>query len=328
MHLLDTLRARARALQRLVAFPDALDVRTLIACRNLADDDGVLPVLVGHQESILKLAHQENVSLDGIRLVDPSVAHDMEEFVASTIQRLTAKGKSSSSARAFCATSLAYAGWMVQCGSADGAVAGSLSTTGDVLRAALGTVGLREGISVASSYFLMAWPDRTLFFTDAGVVPRPTAEQLADIAESAAQAWWSVMGSAPRLAFLSFSTKGSATDVSIDHVRKGASILASRRPDLVVDGELQADAALVPAVAARKAPGSPVQGDATILVFPDLNSGNIAYKLCERLGGATAVGPIVQGLRKPYCDLSRGCSVADIEHVAVLTALMSERPAH
>lgn len=327
MHILDTLRERARALQRLIAFPDALDVRTLRACRNLADDGAALPILVGPREGILTLADAENVSLDGIRVVDPSLAYDMDTFIAVTEERMTSKGKPADAAKAFCSTSLAYAGWMVRSGSADGAVAGSLSTTGDVLRAALGTVGLREGISVASSYFLMAWPDRTLLFTDAGVVPRPTAEQLADIAESAAQSWSSVLGTTPRIAFLSFSTKGSATDASLDHVRQGASILASRRPDLVVDGELQADAALVPDVAARKAPGSPVQGDATILVFPDLNSGNIAYKLCERLGGATAVGPIVQGLRKPYCDLSRGCSVSDIEHVAVITVLMSEQTA-
>jgi len=315
------IRQRAALVRRTIAFADASDHRVLAASRSCADNGTCVPILVGSLSDILSTSQYHNISLDALRIIDPASAHDHSHATDHVLRnrgnRITVADASS-----YMRTDLAYAGWLVSSGIAHGAVAGATSTTASVIKAGLWTIGLRPGLQTVSSYFLMEWPNKTLLFTDAGVVPQPSAEQLADIAEAAAENFILLVGRPPRIAFLSFSTKGSAEHPSLQHVRQGALLLAARRPDLAVDGELQADAALVPEIAQRKSPGSPVGGNADILVFPDLNSGNIAYKLCERLGGATAIGPIVQGLAKPYCDLSRGCSIDDIITVAAVTAVM------
>ena len=183
---------------------------------------------------------------------------------------------------------------------------------------------MAAGIKTVSSYFLIAWPEKILFYTDCAVVPDPTDQQLSDIASAASDNYRAIVQEDPRVAFLSYSTKGSAQHPRVDKVRSAASIFQRNRTDIVSDGELQVDAALVASVAKRKAPLSPIAGTANVLVFPDLDSGNIAYKISERLGGAIALGPIIQGLARPYCDLSRGCSVDDIVHVAAITSLMSQ----
>jgi phosphate acetyltransferase len=201
-------------------------------------------------------------------------------------------------------------------------VAGSLSTTGDVMRAGLQIIGMPEGISVVSSFFVMVFPTKLFSFSDCAVVPDPTAEQLADIAITTAINHKKLISEEPYVAMLSFSTKGSASHPLVEKVQKATEIARKKRPDLKIDGELQLDTAIVPKVAAQKAPGSEVGGKANVLIFPDLNAGNIGYKLAQRLGGAEAVGPVVQGLKKPAFDLSRGCSVDDIVNTTAINVLI------
>lgn len=321
--ILDDILRRASERRRIIVFPDATDVRTLEAVRMLADRSICTPVLVGSMPEITRLADQEGCNLNGIRIIDPTTAHDSDRCAELLLRRRSAKGLTSAEANARATQPLYYAGWLVHSGQADAAVAGSLSTTGDVVRAGLWTVGLADGCSTVSSYFLMVLADRTLVYSDAGVVPEPTVDQLVDIASAACDNFRAIVNEQPRCAFLSFSTKGSASHPAVERMRTAAEHFAERRPDIPADGELQADAAIVPAVAARKAPTSPLHGAANVLVFPDLNAGNIAYKLTQRLAGATAVGPIIQGLAKPYCDLSRGCSANDIVLVAAIASAMA-----
>ena len=302
MSFLEAVRTRAAAKRRRIVFPEIDDPRTQEAVRRLTERQIVEPVLIKSSE--------------------PD-----DRTVEALLETRSRKGMTPAAARELASNPLFAATAMVRRGEADGCVAGAVNTTGDVIRAALWLVGPAAGVRTISSAFYMVVPafrgadEEVLTFTDCAVVPYPDASQLADIAAAAATDRRRIVGDEPVVAFLSFSTRGSAEGTSVTLVREAVDILRQRLPEVAVDGELQGDAALVSAVGERKAPGSPVAGRANVLVFPSLDAGNIAYKLVQRLAGATAVGPIVQGLRKPCSDLSRGAVAEDIINVAAITAL-------
>jgi phosphate acetyltransferase len=324
MTFLDDVRARAAASVRRIVFPEAHDERTRAAVVELHRRRIVEPILI--LDPALPDSHADIRAL-GLEVRDPA-SDDLSPRAAQRLHERRADRLTNSAAVDLLHTPLFFADALVADGQADACVAGATHTTGDVLRAALWVVGAAEGVRTVSSAFYMVVPPfrgtdapEVLTFTDCAVVRYPSATELADIAMAAAADRVRIVGDEPRVAFLSFSTRGSAAGPSIDCVRAAVADVRSRAPHLAVDGELQGDAALASVVASRKAPGSPVAGRANVLVFPSLDAGNIAYKLVQRLAGASAIGPIVQGLRHPCSDLSRGAVVDDIINVAAITAL-------
>ena len=324
MDLVKTIIEKAKALNKKVVFPEGHEPRTIEAAVKLAAGNIVEPVLLGNKDNISQSAEATGLDLNKVTIIDPQIYDKIDDYAEEFYEIRKHKGISPEQALETVKDPLYFGGMMLRRGLCHGSVAGAENATGNVLRAAIQTVGLAEGISVVSSFFLMIIPDGKLFsFADCAVVPDPDPEQLASIAISTAANHKKLVGEEPLVAMLSFSTKGSAQHELVDKVLEALKIVKEKTPDLVIDGELQLDAAILPSVGERKAPGSPVAGKANVLIFPDLNSANIGYKLTERLANAEAIGPVIQGLAKPAFDLSRGCKVDDIVSVASIAAIMS-----
>ena len=329
MSIIDQIRDKARSLNRTIVLPEGEEPRTIQAASILQKEKIAVPVLLGHPDRIRLTASTQDADLSDIRIIDPACSPRSSEYTSALYEIRKAKGLTMEDAARLVSDPMYYGIMMVRQGEADGLVSGASHTTGDMLRPALQIIKTRPGINIVSSSLLIELPGSTLghngllLFSDCVVMPCPNAGELAQIAISSADTARTLCGiDRPKVALLSFSTKGSASHEMVSKVQEAAAIAHQLAPDLDLDGELQFDAAIIPEIGASKAPESPVAGHANVLIFPDLNAGNIGYKIAQRLGGAQAVA-VLQGLAKPCNDLSRGCSAEDIVTTAAITAVQS-----
>lgn len=330
MNLMEKIWNKARADKKRIVLAEGTEPRVIEAAAKIMKEGLADIVLLGEESKIREIAREKNADIEGAKIINPTSSEKFDKYVEYFYELRKNKGMTIEKARETMKNVLYFGTMMVKLGDADGMVAGSINTTGDLLRPALQIVKTAPGISVVSSTFVMLIPkkeygeDGVMLFADCAVNPNPDADQLASIAVSTAKTARTLVGMEPRVAMLSFSTKGSAAHELVDKVAEATRKAKEMAPDVQIDGELQADAAMVPKVASLKAPGSSVAGHANVLVFPDLQAGNIGYKLVQRLAGAEAIGPISQGFAKPVNDLSRGCSSDDIVNVAAITAVQAQ----
>ena len=330
MSILNTIIERAKATKAKLVFAEGQDPRVIQAAQKIVNDGIAQVTVLGSESEITQACNSAGIDVPNFDAIDPLLSPLVTDFARSFCEIRKHKGMSMDTATVIMQNRLYFANMMCHQGLVDGLIAGSIASTSDVLRASLQVIGTAPGIKIASSSMLLDLVNpspagySSLLFADCAVIPNPDAEQLVDIAIASANNYQTLTGERPKIGFLSFATHGSAQHESLDKIKRAASLtalkIAAEGLDIIVDGEIQADAALVPSIAAQKCPDSALKGEANVLVFPDLNSANISYKLVQRLANIPVYGPLLQGLRKPVNDLSRGCSSEDIYGVAAITA--------
>ena len=328
MNFLEKISERAKKDIKTIVLPESSDIRTIQAAAMVQERGLANIILVGREDAVKKLAG--NLDISKARIVDPETSDKFEEFAEAFYQMRKAKGMTPEKAREVIKDELYWGVMMVKMGLADGMVSGAIHSTADTLRPALQILKTAPGTKLVSSFFVMVVPDceygkdGIFIYSDSGLVENPNADELSEIAIASAKSFKSLVQAEPKVAMLSYSTYGSAKSVLTEKVIEATKLAKEKAPDLMLDGELQADAALVPSVGKSKSPGSLIAGQANVLIFPDLNCGNIAYKLTQRLAKAEAYGPVTQGIAKPVNDLSRGCSAEDIVGVVAITAVQAQ----
>jgi phosphate acetyltransferase len=329
MDIISRIREKAKKRRKKVVLPEGTEQRMIKAAKIIVEEEIADVTLLGNKDEIKKLADVNGLKLNQVNVIEPDSSPDLEEYSKEYFKLREKKGMTLERAKEFMKIPLFYGAMMVRKGKVDGSVAGSINATADVLRAAIHIIGLAPGITSVSSSFLMILPeflgkkDKVFVFADCAVIPEPDPNQLVSIAISSAKTMKDLVGEEPKVAMLSFSTKGSAKHEMVDKVTEATEMLKEFAPDLKVDGELQLDAAIIPDVAKKKSPESKVAGQANVLIFPDLDAGNIGYKLVQRMAKVEAIGPIIQGLAKPANDLSRGCSIDDIVNVTAIAMCLA-----